>query len=460
MQFNYIQTVGFLNKIVATSSREVVRPKIDIALKNFLVSAGHNITLHYKFPTINFSSYYRRIRRGDHEVNVPYIPSPVYNIVSSILYEVWCDNRILDIDEFSLPLDSSAGLPFRGKKKSELLRCVDFFQDTPELHYYTTASPKTNELLDEKVILVKGPRIIFVTCFHLIIKQKKLFEDQNKKFCERMKPYGVVIGISSKNGEWHDLISKHVCFTIHVTGDSLTQDLNNAYMQPVYDIRSKCLKMAVKGGTILFDIDVECERLINPRIVLINGQVITFPNLAISGSNNITIDNTIAYLFLIYTVFFNVFGDTWLSYVRESEISIYSDDWIVSTNCGELESPDVWHYAWNNSGMVLKTLTITRNILEIEFLGSKVIKREYFNQDWYCQVPLRQRVLTSIVVVPRDLTLQEKFDRLLNFCNLFLHHSIFTSLYTYTYEFAQKFNLRCPTRFELLANNLGIQGGL
>lgn len=459
-QFKHLTTLGFIPRAVAVSPSTFAKPRIDTWMRAHM--SKHNIDDRFGFPTTHLASFYRRIVRGDLPPFNPEIPGPVLRFAFDLVKQACGGSAFAPIESLTFDLDTAAGHPFNGMTKREVLNAY------PELlrevayamfgayEVYYKATPKTNELVAYETMALKGPRIFYSTPLLRLIEEKIVWELQNKKFNIGSRVWGGVIGLNFGDGNWHDIMQKHAKYKYHIAGDSLAQDLSTTLMAAVYMLRRACL--VIPPGCEAF-VDYLIKTNIFPKVVLLNGQVLQFTRIGLSGNNNITQDNTIAYAILLLWVFYLIDPINFIVIWLECMISLYGDDWLVSTNDIRLTNPDVWHHAWKLVDMKLKFLRISEDLTEMSFLGSLILRKEYYGQVFYCRAPERKKVLASLLYLPRSMSLQEKYERLLCFCQLYVHTKFFTLIYDALLILGKRLAVRVPPQTLFLHRDLGLQGG-
>lgn len=451
-RFKHLKTLGFLPYMSTVSKKEYAKPIVDTHLLQYLQKV---VPLNFGFPTVNLQSYERRIMRGDKPHFEVDLPDQVLNFVIPMVQECFRGCGLSDPSTLEINLKTAASLPFTGLKKDVVYSELVFDSIGCERPVYRKADPKTDELVSEKAMTVKGPRIFYSTDLTSLLEEKMFFELQNKAFNKRSRMFGGCIGMSMLEGGFHATISAHASKKYHVSGDTLSQDLTNTFMPLVYAIRRRCL---VCPSHLLDLLDTVCDRLVSPRVMLINGQVVQMTRLAVSGSNNVTQDNTIAYLMLLVYVLYLNSPSSFVDDFYSSVISIYGDDWLLSSDDIGLTSRTMWLDAWRDCDMTLKFLIISTQLQDHSFLGSAIIKREYFGSEWWCRVPSREKVLAGLVRLPRSMSGPERYVRLLSSLQLLVHTEIFDRLYDYAYSLALECKLSLQPRTYFLYKDLGLEG--
>ena len=416
----------------------------------------------YLKPKGTLAGFELRFRRGD--VEVKYDPSYFINILPFVLdklYFVFKDRRS---EPIMLNYSTAAGYPFQNTTK---LIVADIF-GVINLTLCSNAQPliraltKEDELLPKAKLLEKGPRIFYNVPLDQILKQKFYFGDQNKSL--RIDRSGHNIGSCIGWNRWYggvdSLMVKHAQYKYHIFGDTLSQDLRFPLQPLIYVLRERFNTLRVPTEVV--------NNIVEPLLLLPNGQVVQKKNINISGSNNTTEDNTLGYFILISQVFFEVFGRTFSREFNTCQISIYGDDWLVSTDYQELTCKKYWIAVWEAVGLQLKFWEAVSNLEAVEFLGCfpKLITK--YGEQFWVATPRMDKILSSLAVARDDLTEEERCNRhfslvaLLAFTDVMPEvHRVFKELYPeMVYTISDFQDLHLPIERDLKLCNLVRKGYL
>lgn len=428
-------------------------PIIDNALRDKLIHLpAVQGDAKYVYPTTNFASFYRRIKRGDHKKVKPVIPQPVQDALYLMLEPIWSQSELTPYEAIEIAYDTAAGHPFSCKKKA-LAPFVHMFMGEldPSRPVYVQSRAKTDEILDRAAIEEKGSRIIFVDPTLALMEEKRVFEHQNKLFQTLGGPLGVRVGISMyTNAEFHNLIAHHAPYPYHIYGDTLAQDLSNVLVEFVYELR---LKFLPDTDFVKF----VAKRIVRPLIVLINGQVVQPGVIATSGNNNVTVDNTVSYIALMMCVFYRLYKHNFLIEFYATARSHYSDDWLMSTYDVRIMDKALWRDAWNQACMILKVIKGVDDVMMTSFLSTVPVLRKICGRNYYVPVPERDKVLVSTYSMERRFSFKQMYERLLNFLDLFLYTEAFPILFARAKEMAAILHVQPPSKALLIDRSIGLE---
>jgi len=270
-----------------------------------------------------------------------------------------------------------------------------------------------------------------------LLKQKLLYDNQNKNFSKNWRSGKVKYGMVKQYGGFNELVTLfEKCIRLGLSDNSGYD--KSAILQDVYELRNEFLILPKDADMHDFFIKIQehvTKWTLNPVRVLSNGDIVLQDKSNSSGQNNTTIDNCILHIIicfdLVITLFFFKFHrmPEWSEFLPLFELAIYSDDKVLGLNEGfEIDDEDyirIEREVYAKYGMTIKvsaskTFTHKKNTRflgddVIEFLGSEGVWSE--ENDCYLPKPRSGKLCTTLskklVLDKNNLTPVEQFSKLI-----------------------------------------------
>jgi hypothetical protein len=291
-----------------------------------------------------------------------------------------------------------------------------------------------------------------------LIEEKIVFQAQNEQLRERGTAFGFEYGNQIFFGCWDLMMKKHLKKKYHVSADTFKQDLLTTLMNVVYLLRR---------GLLTDDDEVQVKflfiskKILNVHIILYNGQIVKTVRINPSGHDGTTLNNCLAYLYLIVKVLYRIGG---IELVLEAVLSIFGDDWLTSSDVKEICVRSYWDEVWAEQDMRFKWFLGSSCLFDHTFLGSHTVLKTYYGKEYCCRVPDVEKIVNSIVITEKRMTLEQKICRGLSFLLLVVHErKVFDVIRSIVKKWMQKLRPRhsfviLPTWENFLALDLGFEG--
>jgi len=384
-----------------------------------------------------------------------------------------------NFESFGINFDTSPGQPFLKKKfrkKSDVrnseegMRILkDLIKRTDYLPLCTTNDK--NERLDSDEFFrvdqnnTSKVRMTYCPDFAFLIKQKMLYDNQNKKIIENCMTSWIKYGVSKEYGGFHRIIKPLERFTLIDMSDISGMD-RDAFLKFVYEIRNAYLDS--KDPFMIDIIAFVTKFTLNPIIILPNGDIVILQCGNISGQNNTTSDNSILHFLVLIFLFYRLLdriGEkcTIANVFANAEYAIYSDDKIGGFNhkyfqISALEYQDIMIETYAQFGLKIKPKAVYIEEKEIgarisekfEFLGSRVGFDEKYNR--YVPLPRLGQISSSIVFGPvenKRIPVPVQFQRLIALYLLAFKTPLERSIYLYlSFFYEHEDNLQFRVEFD------------
>lgn len=244
--------------------------------------------------------------------------------------------------EFQIKPDTSPGQPYlkAGFRKKKAVLSSDKGVEMLVKHVVATdhvpicsTNDKLERLSEEEFYRADQAgtskvRMIYVPPFDFLIKQKILYDNQNIAIIDNCFNHWIKYGMSKEYGGFHRLITALERFDRIEMSDISGFD-RSAYLRVVYEIRNHYLK--TNDPFLLRLISYVAKYIVNPVVILPNGDIVQMQTGNISGQNNTSADNSILHFLVLIYLFYKMLNRiseplTLIRVFNNAEYAIYSDD--------------------------------------------------------------------------------------------------------------------------------------
>jgi hypothetical protein len=271
--------------------------------------------------------------------DAPYITPTGVNYTAVLLMVMQYFSYFRSSPDFVGPFDVSTNtspgftyLKLGFKTKAEVLEfCKSYFLllvvSTSHIPILTTNDKR--EILNKEELAANKIRMTYCTNFDFLMKQKFLFEGQNKLMLENFMNCWIKYGLAKQYGGFHRAIAPLEKFMLRIESDCSGWDRKSP-LGDVYKIRRHNLCVPYYLEELY---QYVLYFTLNPHVILPNGKVVMLKTGNISGSNNTTTDNSILHFLVLIYLFFKLwvlkfpdYSPTIADIFTRAIFCIYSDD--------------------------------------------------------------------------------------------------------------------------------------